>query len=208
MRVFIIGSRGGLGQSIVSLLEQNKIQVVSLSSKEMDLKKLVALDQDTQFDGFIHCAGVNELSPYEKVTRETARPIMEVNTFSFIELCAQINFSQKPNIIAIGSIYSTQTKENRVQYTMAKHALYGAVKTLAIEMAPAKVNLVSPGFVDTALTRKNNTLMRLRELEEKTPLGLTSAQDIAEMCLYLMTKNNCITGQNIIIDSGYSLIGV
>ena len=208
MRVFITGGRGGLGQSIISLLEQNKIEVVSLSSKKMDLKKLVRLNQETQFDGFIHCAGVNELFPCEKVTRETARPIMEINTFSFIELCAQIKFSQKPNIVAIGSIYSTRTKENRVQYTMAKHALYGAVKTLAIEMAPAKVNLVSPGFVDTALTRKNNTITRLRELEEKTPLGLTSAQDIAEMCLYLMTKNNCITGQNIIIDSGYSLIGV
>ena len=89
---------------------------------------------------------------------------------------------------------------------MSKHALLGAVKTLALELSSAhiKVNMVSPGFVDTEMTRKNNSKERIAELNSFIPLGLTQPEEIANMCLYLITKNHSITGQNIVIDGGYS----
>jgi NAD(P)-dependent dehydrogenase (short-subunit alcohol dehydrogenase family) len=65
--------------------------------------------------------------------------------------------------------------------------------------------MISPGFVDTALTRKNNSKERIEFLNENIPLGLTDSCEIANLCLYLIKQNNAITGQNIIIDGGYSL---
>ena len=90
------------------------------------------------------------------------------------------------------------------------HAMFGAVKTLALEMAfnKVKVNMISPGFIDTELTRKNNTVERIEQLNNNIPLGLTSPSEIAKICVYLMKQNNAITGQNIIVDGGYSLVGV
>jgi 3-oxoacyl-[acyl-carrier protein] reductase len=90
---------------------------------------------------------------------------------------------------------------------MSKHALYGAVKTLALEKAidKIKVNLISPGFVDTLLTRKNVSKERISFLDKNIPLGLTDSCEIANLCLYLIKQNNAITGQNIKIDGGYSL---
>jgi 3-oxoacyl-[acyl-carrier protein] reductase len=90
---------------------------------------------------------------------------------------------------------------------MSKHAMYGAVKTLALEMAEnnIKVNLISPGFVDTNLTRKNNTKERIDFLQNNIPLGLTTPEEIAKICLYFVRGNKFITGQNIIVDGGYSL---
>lgn len=161
-------------------------------------------------DGFIHCAGVNSPKSYSNITQEEFYRLFEINTFSFIRLTQQLKFSKGSNIIAIGSLYATQTKEYRAEYTMSKHALYGAVKTLAIEKSEDRipVNLVSPGFVDTTLTRKNLDTNRIELLNSSIPLGLTTVWDIADFSLYLIMHNKAITGQNIIIDNGYSLIGI
>ena len=93
---------------------------------------------------------------------------------------------------------------------MSKHAMYGAVKTLALEksLEGIKVNMVSPGFVDTEMTRKNNSSDRLNYLEKNIPLGLTDAWEIASLCVYLIKNNRAITGQNILVDGGASLKGI
>ena len=93
---------------------------------------------------------------------------------------------------------------------MSKHALYGAIKTIELEEAinSIKVNLVSPGFVDTGLTRKNNSIERINDLKKNIPLGLTDPWEIGKLCVYLIKYNNSITGQNLIIDNGYSLKGI
>ena len=71
-----------------------------------------------------------------------------------------------------------------------------------------KVNMISPGFVDTPLTRKNNSIERINDLNNLIPLGLTDATEIAKMCLYLINQNKAITGQNLIIDGGYSCLAL
>ena len=150
------------------------------------------------------------ISSNNLVSNNKLQEIFNINTFSFIKLCSQLTFTPGSNIIAIGSLYSTSTKENRIQYTMSKHALYGAVKTIALEKSKdnIKVNMVSPGFVDTKLTRKNNSIERIEQLNSIIPLGLITSWEIANFCLYLIKNNNFITGQNIKIDGGYSLKGI
>jgi NAD(P)-dependent dehydrogenase (short-subunit alcohol dehydrogenase family) len=68
--------------------------------------------------------------------------------------------------------------------------------------------MISPGFVLTPMTTKNNTQNRINELQEKIPLGITMPQDIADICVFFLKQNKSITGQNIIIDGGYSLLGI
>ena len=120
------------------------------------------------------------------------------------------SFNNRANILAIGSLYSTETRSGRLAYAMSKHAMLAAVKTLAIEMSDMSicVNMISPGFVDTELTRANNTTNRLNILKDEIPLGMTNPQDISNICNFILNNNTAITGQNIIIDGGYSLIGV
>ena len=105
-------------------------------------------------------------------------------------------------------MYSFLVKPERLSYSISKHALLAAVKTMAIEMSDQKikVNMVSPGFVDTKLTRLNNSQERVEELNKLVPLGLTNANEIAKICLYLVKENQAITGQNIVIDGGYSCL--
>lgn len=210
MKIFLTGGSGGIGKTIKKTLETNQITVISPSSKTLDLNYDLNVNNYPLLDGFIHCAGINNINTYNKLTPEDIFNSYKINTTSFIELCSKLKIKNKSNIIAIGSLYATQTKQGRTPYTMSKHALLGAVKTLAIEMSSKqiKVNMVSPGFVDTPLTRKNNLRNRINYLEASIPLGLTSPQSIADVCNFLITQNQAITGQNLIVDGGYSLIGI
>lgn len=209
MKVILTGSTGGIGSAILNELKQKSIDVVEINSSEIDFSKDFDI-HSVPVDGLIYCAGINHVNAYDEIDEQQMIDVMNVNTFGFIRLCKKIQFNEGSNVIAIGSLYSTETKAGRLCYTMSKHAMYGAVKTLALEMAynKVKVNMVSPGFVDTPLTRKNNTDERIQRLNNSIPLGLTSASEIGKVCVYLMTSNNAITGQNIIVDGGYSLVGV
>ena len=206
MKILITGSTGGIGSKVCEYLEKNNIEVIKL---KLDLSKDFDLDIDN-VDGLIHCAGINNLCRFENIDYENMNEILQVNSVSFIKLCQKIEFNNNANIIAIGSLYATSVKPERMMYSFSKHALLAVVKTLAIEMSKKKikVNMISPGFVNTSLTRKNNTQERLDQLDSIIPLGLTDADEIAKMCLYLLKENAAITGQNLIIDGGYSCLEI
>lgn len=210
MKIFLTGGSGGIGKVVKQILESENIEVISPTSKDLDLSKNIQNLNYPSVDGFIHCAGVNNIASVDNIDTSSLLDIYKINTVSFIELCKNLKIKDNSNIIAIGSLYATGTKEGRLQYSMSKHALLGAVKTLALEKSSSKikVNLISPGFVDTPMTVKNNTLERISFLEKNIPLGLTQAWEIGNLCLYLIKHNNTITGQNLVIDGGYSLKGI
>lgn len=210
MRVFLTGGGGGIGSAIVKGLTEAGVEVIAPSSSELNLSGEFNATIYPPIDGFIHCAGVNNLAPHDEIRVADLYQLLGINAISFVELCSQLNFNDGANIVAIGSLYATMTKENRLQYTMSKHALLGAVKTIALEKAASniKVNMISPGFVQTPLTIKNNTQERIDYLNEVIPLGLTDPCEITNLCVYFIKQNNAITGQNIQVDGGYSLKGV
>lgn len=209
MRVFLTGGKGGIGSTIRTAIERNGIEVIAPSSLEMNLETDLDCSSYPKVNGFVHCAGINLLAKHDQIDSTAFARLFAVNTMSFVSLCSKLRFAQRSNIVAIGSLYATETREERIQYAMSKHALYAAVKTIALEKATQqiKVNMVSPGFVDTAMTRKNNTEDRIRYLNSTIPLGLVDADQIASLCVYLLSINTAITGQNLIVDGGYSLKG-
>jgi 3-oxoacyl-[acyl-carrier protein] reductase len=110
------------------------------------------------------------------------------------------------HILAISSIYGVVSRKGRSAYSMSKHALTGLVQTMALEFAlyNVKVNALAPGFVETEMTKKNNTKEIIDGFIEKIPLGkLSLPEDIANAAYYLCSpQNTYITGQNIIADGG------
>jgi len=210
MRVFMVGANGGIGTSIKQLLLSQNIEVVSPTSQELDLSSDFTVDSSVSFDGMIYCSGVNYLRNHTDIDYTEFSKLLNINAISFVKLCSKLKLTNGSNIIAIGSLYADTTKELRLQYSSSKHAMLGMVQTLALELATRniKVNMISPGFVDTPMTRQNNTLERIEYLNTNIPLGLVKTDDIAETCHWFLTKNNAITGQNIKVDGGYSLRGI
>ena len=83
--------------------------------------------------------------------------------------------------------------------------------TLALELAPVRVNLIAAGFVDTPLSASYFTAegleARREELRAKLPIGrVVGPADVAALAVHLMT-NTALTGATYDIDGGQQFVG-
>jgi NAD(P)-dependent dehydrogenase (short-subunit alcohol dehydrogenase family) len=83
------------------------------------------------------------------------------------------------------------------------------VATLALEVAPVRVNLIAAGFVDTPLSARllgDQIEARREQLRSTLPVGrVIGPTDIAALALHLMT-NTALTGATYDIDGGQQLV--
>jgi len=88
-------------------------------------------------------------------------------------------------------------------------ALPAMTKTLALEIAPIRVNLIAAGFVDTPLSASllgDEIDKRREQLRATLPIGrVVGPADIAALAVHLMT-NTAITGATFDIDGGQQLV--
>lgn len=101
--------------------------------------------------------------------------------------------------------------------SMAGSATLGAInaavanlgKTLAIELAPIRVNIVSPGIIDTPAREKMPADMRdsfYKGVAGKLPVQrIGKPEDVAAAVFYLLS-NDFVTGTTLHVDGGHSII--
>src|SRR6185295_10930291 len=98
--------------------------------------------------------------------------------------------------------------ERRVSYTASKAAVNGMTRSLAVELAPhgVLVNALAPGYVDTELTRRNNSPREIAAFTAAIPQGrMGKPREIAEAALFLCSEaNSYMTGQVVALDGGYT----
>jgi NAD(P)-dependent dehydrogenase (short-subunit alcohol dehydrogenase family) len=90
-------------------------------------------------------------------------------------------------------------------------ALPALIANLALELAPTRVNLVAPGFVDTPLSAAllgDQIEARRNNLRTTLPIGrVVRAADVAALAIHLMS-NAALTGVTYEIDGGQRLLPV
>lgn len=212
MNYFITGGSGDIGNEIIKFLKKDNHTIIYPPSNELNLNGPLKLNKynNIEYDGIIHCAAINNPKKINEISNTEFIEALQINTLSLLEIINKLNIKTGSNIIVISSIYSFLTREGRLIYTTSKHALNGMIKTLALELAEQniKINAISPGFIDNKLTRKNNTLKRIEDIKNNIPLKrMGTSNEIVEIVKFLLFNNTYITGQNIIVDGGYSLKG-
>ncbi|HEY7045734.1 MAG TPA: SDR family oxidoreductase [Jatrophihabitantaceae bacterium] len=82
-------------------------------------------------------------------------------------------------------------------------------RTLAVEIAPIRVNVVAAGFVDTDLSARllgDDIDARRAELQASLPIGrVVGPGDVAALAVHLMT-NTALTGATYDVDGGQQLV--
>jgi NAD(P)-dependent dehydrogenase (short-subunit alcohol dehydrogenase family) len=88
-------------------------------------------------------------------------------------------------------------------------ALPALTASLALELAPVRVNLIAPGFVDTPLSASilgDGLEARREELRAKLPIGrVVGPDDVAALAVHIMT-NTALTGATYDIDGGQQFV--
>jgi 3-oxoacyl-[acyl-carrier protein] reductase len=208
MDILVTGGSRGIGKSIADFFTLKGHTVWAPSREILDLSKPIKKFNNPTFDIIINNAGINPLNLIEDISDDEVLRINYLSPLEIIQQCLPYMVKQNyGRIINIGSIWIDTAKPKRASYSASKSALHSLTKSLTAEYAPKGIltNTISPGFIGTDLTYQNNTKEEITLLSKQIPIGrLGLPEEIAQLVYTLSIENSYITGQNIIIDGGYS----
>lgn len=171
--------------------------------------------ENHRIDGVVNCAGMEETLPISIYSPEKVEKIFTLNVFAGIELLRVLSkkkFSnESASFVFLSSVMGLLGQPGKLGYCATKAALLGLVKASALELSKRRirVNCVSPGVVNTPMTQKlfaNIEEENRNRIINMHPLGLGEVADIVPAIEFLLSnESKWITGQNIIIDGGYSI---
>ena len=108
-------------------------------------------------------------------------------------------------IIGISSVIASTGNTGQSNYAASKSGLIGMYKSLALEFAKRNINInvVSPGFIISAMTEKLSDNQK-NEILSKIPMNrFGNPNDVADLVYFLSSDSSSyITGQNFNINGG------
>ena len=195
---------------------KNRIEYLCLdfNSKSSVKNFLANLKSINKIDVLVNNAGINEIDYIYDIDENDWEKVNRINLHGPFQITKEISKIMKNNrsgkIINIASIFGVVSKAMRASYSTTKWGLLGFTKAVALDLAPynIQVNAVSPGFIDTELTRKILGESGIQEVLKTIPQQrMAKVEEVAEIVVFLASsKNSYITGQNIIIDGGFTSV--
>lgn len=233
-KVVILGGSSGIGLAAAKAAAIEGASVIIVSSNQQRINQALAelpgnaqgvtidLTDEQQvknffinlgnFDHLVYTAGeALQLAPITDVTLPDAQQFFNLRywgAFTAVKHASPyINTGGSINLT--GGIASARPQSGWSLGASICAAMEGFTRAMAIELAPVRVNLVSPGVVKTNLW--NNMSETAREefyanVSNTLPVKhVGEAKEIAQTYLYLMTQQYS-TGQVIVVDGGSVLV--
>lgn len=213
----ITGAARGIGYAIAELFREQGATVLTPARQELDLSCNDSIGKycsrlDLPVDIMVNNAGINPLAAADEFSDDDLEETMQVNLMAPMRLMRALSpgMAQRGygRIVNISSIWSGVAKPRRFVYATTKAGVNGMTRALAVELAAAGVlvNAVAPGFVNTELTRQNNSEEAIRQIAAAIPVGrLSEPREIAEVVAFLCSQRNTyLTGQTIFVDGGFT----
>lgn len=216
-RVLITGGSRGIGKAIADLFQVRGWQVLTPTRQEMNLSDSKSIESycnsiEGPINAIVNNAGINNIATLDHLSEAFFEEMLQVNLKAPVQIvrCLQDKLKEQPisHVVNISSIWGFVSKPGRLGYAAAKTGIIGATRTIALELGKHNVlvNAVAPGFVNTELTKQNNTPEQIAEIERMLPLKrMAEPEEIAKFVYFLASdENTFITGQTILIDGGYT----
>ena len=224
-KIFIVGGSTGLGLAVAQHAYGIGAKVViasrNASEKHDDLCKAIgnrietySLDvtsQDETESALKKIGDIDHLvftvrptidpAPFQKTDINQAKEAFETKFWGQYQLIQQALNQLNPNgsIVMTTGIAGEKIYNNFSTMAIINGATETLCRSLAIELAPIRVNVVSPGFVAPKPEE-------VEKYAEKFPMKkITTAKEVAETYIYLM-ESAYTTGTSMVIDGGARLI--
>jgi glucose 1-dehydrogenase len=194
-------------------------------SKEPEVEHLFAqaLQHYGRLDILVNNAGIEHPAPIADMTLADWQRVIDVNlTGQF--LCARAaaqQFQSQPvdparqglaagNILFISSVHEVIPWAFQVNYAASKGGVSMLMKSLAQELAPARirVNSIAPGAIRTAINQPAwDTPESLARLLQLIPYGrIGEPEDVARAAVWLASDaSDYVTGTTLFVDGGMTL---
>ena len=233
-RIAILGGTSGIGLAVAQAAAGEGAQVVVASSNSERLDRalaslpagsegrvvnlqsgpeVAALFEDLgEFDHLVYTAGeALQLAPLKTMEIATARGFFELRYWGALTAAKAAQSKLRPggSIVFTSGVAGARPGSGWALASSICSAMEGLTRALAVELAPIRVNIVSPGVVKTALWRDMDEAAReaLYAAEAGRLLvgHVAEASEIAEGYLYLM-RQTYATGQVLALDGGGLLV--
>ena len=173
-------------------------------------------ESDFVLDGVACCAGIANMNPFAFISQSEFDKVFGVNFFGPVLLVKSLlkkkRLAKGASIVFVSSVDGPKVVHagNSV-YSASKSALVGMARNMAVDLAPKKirVNCVLPGTTDTPLIRTANvTEEDLLENMKSFPLKrFGTPEDMAHAIIFLLSDaSSFVTGTELVVDGGYSLL--
>lgn len=206
----IFGASGSIGSACIQKLQQSG-NVIAGS------RNLEELEHETnsipRFDGVIWAQGINAADSAEIFQIDSYEKVMGANvTFVLRSLRVLLDMGKiqsNSQLVVVSSVWSRLSRPNKMSYGISKAAVGGLVRSLAVDLGPLgiQINAVAPGPIDTPMTTTNLKPEELGRVISESPLKrLVNLGEVASVVCELATgKLSGVTGQEIIVDNGWSV---
>lgn len=224
-KVVVIGGSSGIGLATVELAKSMGADVVIASRSAAKLDpiaerlKVTAIPTDVTndqsvaelfrrtgpVDHVLLTAAQLRTGPFKTVAMEDVRATMEGKFWGAWRVAREAEIRPGGSLTLVTGFLSVRPRPNSAIISAANGALESLARALALELAPARVNAVSPGVIDTPIRAAMPEAAR-KEMLAKTaaalPVGrVGTAEDIAQQIASFMT-NGFATGSIVYIDGG------
>ncbi|KAA6330056.1 3-oxoacyl-[acyl-carrier-protein] reductase FabG [termite gut metagenome] len=203
-----------LNQTFDSLKNNKHVKIVCDLNKMDNMKTLV--DELPILDGIVHAAGIVKTLPFQFINSLELNNVFNVNFLAPVLLSQSLvknkKLSKNSSVIFISSIDGPITVHiGNSMYSASKGAVTAIARNMAVDLAAKKirVNCILPGMTETPLIHSDGITQEQLDLDMKLyPLKrYGKPEDIAYAAIYLLSDaSSWVTGTNLIIDGGFTLL--
>jgi len=224
-KVVVVGGSSGIGLSTAELAKREgadviiasrnaakldaiaeKLNVIAIPTDVTDDKSVASLFKSSgPVDHVVVTAAQLRTGPFKTVAMEDVRSTMESKFWGAWRVARSVEARKGGSITLVSGFLSIRPRPNAAITSAANAAIESLSRALALELAPVRVNCVSPGIIDTPIRAAMPEEAR-RDMLAKTaaalPVGrVGTGDDIARQILAFMTIV-FVTGSIVYIDGG------
>jgi NAD(P)-dependent dehydrogenase (short-subunit alcohol dehydrogenase family) len=224
-KVVVVGGSSGIGLATAELAKREGAEVIIASRNAEKLNAVAATlgaraiaadvtsDKSVE-DLFAACGMVDHVvvtaaqlrsGPFKTVAMDDVRSTMEGKFWGAWRVAKSAQIAPGGSLTLVSGFLSIRPRPNSAIVGAANGAIESLARSLALELAPVRVNCVSPGIIDTPIRAAMPEAARL-DMLAKTAAGLPvgrvgTGDDIARQILAFMTIGFA-TGSIVYLDGG------
>jgi NAD(P)-dependent dehydrogenase (short-subunit alcohol dehydrogenase family) len=224
-KVVVVGGSSGIGLATAEMAKREGADIIVASRNVARLDAIaeklnaIAIPADVTSDDsvatlFKRCGPVDHVvvtaaqlrtGPFKTVSMEDVRSTMEGKFWGAWRVAKSADIRAGGSLTLVSGYLSIRPRPNSAIISAANGALESLARALALEMAPVRVNAVSPGIIDTPIRAAMPEAARremLAQTAAKLPVGRVGVgEDIARQILAFMTIGFA-TGSIVYLDGG------
>jgi NAD(P)-dependent dehydrogenase (short-subunit alcohol dehydrogenase family) len=226
--VIVVGGSSGIGLATAEMAKANGAEVVIASRSVEKVKatadkigaKGIAADVTNDqsvidlfravgpADHVVVSAAQLRTGPFKTVAMDDVRATLEAKLWGAWRCARAAEIKPGGSLTLVSGFLSIKPRPNSAIVSVANGALESLTRALALELAPIRVNCVSPGIIDTPIRAAMPEAAR-KELLAKVAAGLPVgrvglAEDVARQILAFM-ENGFMSGSIVYLDGGASV---